>query len=441
MPSTPPDSASIKTAQQTPVSEPECAVEWPPSARDMGFLQTSDIEAERRINLANWTEGAPVRWSFQNALQIVPSAEIYRGAGKPTTIKESHTEFNQLSFTNYQGEQRTIEQMLAQTYTDGFLVMHQGRLVNEQYFNDLQPHSKHLLQSVTKSFVGTLACILMEQKLLNPNKLVEDYVPELSHSGYGDATVRQVLDMTTSILYQENYGVVSELTMHEASAGWRPRSGQLEGLPESQALFLQSLRKEPGRKHGERFTYISCNTDVLGWVIERATGKRLPDLLSELIWSKLGAEENAHMLVDSWGLSAASGGLNVTLRDLARFGQMMLQNGNYNGHQFLSANTIKDIRTGGSRNLWKRGEGSGMSYLMPKGSYRNQWWVTDFDSKAYYAVGIHGQHIYIAPDAEVVIVKLSSQPNAITAQFSQDSLYGFEAIVKLMASSNRPLFG
>ncbi|MCV6604159.1 MAG: beta-lactamase family protein, partial [Porticoccaceae bacterium] len=383
---------------QGAAQEPQNKVVWQPTAEEMGFLQTSDVEPGNRVHLGNWTEGAPVRWSFQNACQLVPSAEIYRGSGKPSLLKEAPTELNDIEFATFENDDITIEQMLAQTYTDGFLVLHQGKLVNEQYFNGLQPHSKHLLQSVTKSLVGTLACILMEQKRLNPDKLVEDYVPELAHSGYGDATVRQVLDMTTSILYQENYGVVSELTMHEASAGWRPRTGQLEGLPESQALFLQSLRKEPGRKHGGRFAYISCNTDVLGWIMERATGERLSKLFSDLIWSHLGAEENAHMLVDSWGLSAASGGFNACLRDLGRFGQMMLQGGTYNGHQFLSEATIKDIRTNGSRNLWKRGDGSGIGYLMPKGSYRNQWWVTDFDSKAFYAIGIHGQHIYIAPE-------------------------------------------
>ena len=426
---------------QDPVSEQQAEVVWQPTAEEMGFLQTSDVEPKNRVHLGNWTEGAPVRWSFQNACQLVPSAEIYRGSSKPSVLKEAApAEINDIEFSTYDGDDITIEQMLAQTYTDGFLVMHQGKVVNEQYFNGLQPHSKHLMQSVTKSFVGTLACILMEQKRLNPDKLVEDYVPELGHSGYGDATVRQVLDMTTSILYQENYGVVSELTMHEASAGWRPRTGQLEGLPESQALFLQSLRKEPGRKHGERFAYISCNTDVLGWIMERATGERLPQLFSDLIWSHLGAEENAYMLVDSWGLSAASGGLNASLRDLGRFGQMMLQGGNYNGHQFLSETTIKDIRTNGSRNLWKRGEGSGIGYLMPKGSYRNQWWVTDFESKAFYAIGIHGQHIYIAPDAEVAIVKVSSQPNAITPEFTQNSLYGFEAIVKYLGARSTGLF-
>ncbi|MDM3870802.1 serine hydrolase [Porticoccus sp. W117] len=425
---------------QQAAKAPQNDVVWQPTAEEMGFLQTSDVEPNNRVHLGNWTEGAPVRWSFQNACQIVPSAEIYRGSGKPTVFKEIPTELNHIEFTTYDGDDMTVEQMLAQTYTDGLLVLHQGKLVNEQYFNGLQPHSKHLMQSVTKSLVGTLACILMEQKRLNPDKLVEDYVPELAHSGYGDATVRQVLDMTTSILYQENYGVVSELTMHEASAGWRPRTGQLEGLPEAQALFLQSLRKEPGRKHGGRFAYISCNTDVLGWIMERATGERLPQLFSDLIWSHLGAEENCHMLVDSWGLSAASGGMNATMRDLGRFGQMLLQGGTYNGHQFLSETTIKDIRTNGSRNLWKRGEGSGIGYLMPKGSYRNQWWVTDFDSKAFYAIGIHGQHIYIAPEAEVVIVKVSSQPNAITPEYTQNSLYGFEAIVKHLATKGTGLF-
>ena len=229
-----------------------------------------------------------MRWSFQHACQMVPSAEIYRGHGKPSVLKESRQDLNDLSFTTYQEEAFTIEQMLAQTYTDGFLVLHQGKLVDEQYFNDMQPHTKHLLQSVTKSVVGTLACMLMEQKQLNPDKLVEDYVPELSNSGYGDAMVRQVLDMTTSILYQEHYGVTSELTKHEAASGWRPRTGPLDGVPDSQEAFLPSLAKEAEHKHGERFAYISCNTDVLGWIIERATGTRLPDLLAELIWSKHG---------------------------------------------------------------------------------------------------------------------------------------------------------
>ena len=169
---------------------------------------------------------------------------------------------------------------------------------------------------------------------------------------------------------------------------------------------------------------------MLAILLERVGGRPFTELFQTHIWQYLGAEENALMTVDKWGGAFACGGFNVTLRDLARFGLMVLAEGAYNGRQIIPAAYIHDTRHNGNNDAWLKGEG--YIDLMPHGSYRNQFWVTGNEHGAFFGVGIHGQYMYIDPTADLVITKFSSHPTPLVLDNSKTTLLGFHAIAQAL---------
>ncbi len=240
----------------------------------------------------------------------------------------------------------TWAESLAANYTDGIVVLHRGRIVYERYFGALTAERPHIAFSVTKSFTGTLAAMLVAEGKLDPAAPVSRYLPELAGSGFGDATVDQVLDMTTALEFSENYVGGSDSFLAFARAvGVFQRPAGYTG-PSSIMQFLPTIARRGN--HGEAFIYRSPNTEVLGWLIARVTGKRPEVVLQERIWDRLGAEADASIALDPAGAAVASGGLNCRLRDLARFGEMIRLDGTYNGHRIVPAAVIADIRRGGN---------------------------------------------------------------------------------------------
>jgi CubicO group peptidase (beta-lactamase class C family) len=309
-------------------------------------------------------------------------------------------------------------------YTDAIVVLHRGRIVYERYLGVMTPHTPHMSMSVTKSFVGTLAAMLVHEGKLDPAMTVARYIPELATSAFGDATVRQVLDMTTGIDYSEDYTDPNAgVWQHSRAGGTFPRPPGYAGP----ANFYESLQLQ--RKlgeHGQAFAYKSVNTDVLGWLIRRLTGRTLADLLSERIWQPLGAEQDAYMLVDPSGIEFAAGGFNPALRDLARFGEMMRLGGRFNGRQIVPEAVVQDIRGGASKEHFAK---AGYATL-PGWSYRSQWWISHDAHGAYSARGVHGQVIYIDPEAEMVIARFGSHPLASNINFDPTSLPAYRALAE-----------
>lgn len=309
-------------------------------------------------------------------------------------------------------------------YTDGIVVLHKGKIVYEKYAGALTADGQHVAHSVTKSFFGLIGQILVAEGTLDENAPVAKYVPELKGTGFGNATVRQVLDMTTGLQYSENYAdPKAEIWDHVRAGGVLPRPPNYAG-PKSFYEFLQTVQAQG--QHGEAFAYKTVNSDALGWIIARATGKTVGDNLTNRIWRKLGAEQDAYFSVDSVGTEFAGGGLNTQLRDLARFGEMMRLDGKFNGQQIVPAAVVADIRKGSDKtNFAKAGYKT-----LPGWSYRNMWWVSHNDHGAYAARGIHGQTIYIDPKAEMVIARYASFPLAANANNDPTSLPAFDALAK-----------
>jgi CubicO group peptidase (beta-lactamase class C family) len=367
-----------------------------------------------------------IRWSFANFRQLAPTRNIWRGSGPPAALPRAlRDDIDALTFQPLGGTgTMTWEQSLAANYTDAILVLHKGRIVYERYLGVMAPHTPHMAMSVTKSFFGTIAAMLVAEGRLDPQALVPQYIPELKDTAFGDATVRQVLDMTTGLKYSENYADPdAEVWQHARAGSVFPRPPGYSG-PQTFYEFLQTLQKDG--EHGQAFAYRTVNTDVLGWLIRRVTGQSVGDVLSERIWQPLGAEEDGYILIDTVGSEFAGGGLNVTLRDLARFGEMMRLDGRFNGRQIVPKAVVDDIRRGADREHFAK---AGYK-LLPGWSYRNQWWITHNEHGAYAARGIHGQAIYVDPKAEMVIARFGSHPLAANANFDPTSLPAFHALAK-----------
>jgi hypothetical protein len=385
------------------------------------------------ISVENWYWGPGNRWSYKHTRRIFPSADVYRGSGPVSQLEYAPQEIDNITFTHpITKATMTISQLYTATDTDALLVMKDGKIIFERYFNGMTPEDTHLLMSVTKSVIGALAGIVVEQGRLDPNALITQYVPEVKGSSYEGATVRQLLDMTVGIDFNEDYeSQTSDLYRLDEAAGWVPRG---PNAPRGLHEFLPTLKKKSG-PHGKVFQYVSANADLMGWVLERATNTDFAALVSQELWSKLGAERDAYVLLDRHQAAYADAGFNATLRDLGRFSQMILQNGSYNGQQIVPKGWMEDIRHGGDPQAWKASPGYPMFKQRvgyEEASYRSYWYVADTRLGYLSAIGLAGQLIVIDPGSNTIIVK-----------FSSDSEPGFEkpdadyaaavAIIKVLA--------
>ncbi len=403
--------------------------------RKLGWMIGSPPPPDRilRFDDGSYFRFPAMRWSVSNFRQLMPTVNVSRGVGAPTPLKRRlRDDIDAVTFTpTGSGKTMTWRESLAANYTDGILVLHKGRIVYERYFGVLSPEGQHGAMSVTKTFVGTLAAMLAADRVLDPERIVSDYVPELAASAFGNATVRQVMDMTTGIRFSEDYADPNaEVWAHANAGNPLPKPADYTG-PRSYYEFLRTVKSEG--IHGEAFHYQTANTDALGWILARATDRSVAQLLSERIWSRLGAEQDAYMSVDSTGTPFSGGGLSAGLRDLARFGEMIRNGGRYNGEQIIPMAAVANIRRGGSREAFAKA-----GYAQLAGwSYRNMWWVTHNEHGAFMARGVHGQALYIDPEAEMVIARFASHPVASNAANDPTSLPAYHALAKHLMAKRR----
>jgi CubicO group peptidase (beta-lactamase class C family) len=356
----------------------------------------------------------------------MPTKNVFRGFSPATNLTVAPQDLDGISFKDMTGNPLTWRKSLDLNYTDGILVLHKGKIIYEKYFGALSPEKPHIAFSVTKSFVGTFAAMLVAQGKLDPAAQVIQYIPELKNTAYGDATVQQVMDMTISVKYSEVY-TDPKAEIWDYSLAGSPMTGcpGYKG-PKTYYEFLSSLKKEGA--HGEVFAYKTVNAEVLAWIVKRVSGKSLSDLLSESVWSKIGAEQDAYFQVDTVGTEQGGGGLNTALRDLARFGEMMRLNGYYNGQEIIPAAAVEDIRRGGNKDHFAKAKYA----TLPGWSYHNMWWISHNEHGVYMARGIHGQNIYIDPKAEMVIVRYASNPMAGNAANDPVTLPAYMAVAKYL---------
>lgn len=365
-----------------------------------------------------------LRWTVCHIRELMPTKRVGRGIGAPVPLDYAIDEgIDGVTFTPLGGgEPMTWKQSLSANYTDGMLVLHEGRVVYERYSGCLDETGKHAAMSMTKSITGLLAEILVVEGALDETAKVSAIIPELEDSAFGSATVRQVMDMTTALDYSEDYSDPNaDIWIYSRAASPLPKPKDYEG-PDGYFEYLQTVEQDG--VHGEAFGYRTINTDALGWILARVTGKGLTELLSDRIWSRMGAEQDGYMTVDAKGTPFAGGGLSAGLRDLGRIGLLMLNGGTINGARLFPEQVVENIRAGGDPGAFAR---AGYKTL-EGGSYRSMWWLLHNGHGAFAARGVHGQTIYVDPAAEMVIVRFASFPTAKNAGIDPTSLPAYQAV-------------
>jgi len=396
----------------------------------IAWSQPAGNEPVPHITADNWYWGPANRWSWMNTRRLFPSANLSRGSGPVAALPQAHQDLSNITFDDPISHSRlTVAKMLESTYTDGFLVLKDGRVVTEQYFNGLQPNSPHLLMSMTKSVVGTLTGILIARGQIRAEAQVTEYLPELKGTVFDNAAVRNLLDMTVAAkLDDDPYDAI------DRASGWLPpKANSAPGL----RAFLRTLNHKDGQ-HGRKFLYLDPSPQVMCWIIERVTHKDFAQVLQDEIWSKLGAENDAYVLLDHYQEAYTTPGINITLRDMGRFGQMMVQDGSYNAQQIVPRAWVADIRAGGDPQAWLAAkQGRPPEPEMPghaAGSYRDYWWMADRKCGRYTAIGLGEQLMIVDPIAHMVIVKFSSTPDAEAGErLTLTAYYAADAIIRALS--------
>jgi CubicO group peptidase (beta-lactamase class C family) len=378
------------------------------------------------VTLENWQTAAHLHWTFQHVAEFLPTAVISRGTGPVADLPAQPSELSDIPlYDKTNGRRTTVGGVMAATATDGWIVTHRGKVLTEHYYGGMTADTSHLLMSVSKSLIAMVAGALASDGVLDVEAELTTYVPALADSGYAGATVRHLLDMRSGIAFSEDYlNPMAEVRLLEQAIGWAPRT--VPDLPTTMYDFLLTLRQ--AAPHGGPFRYRSCETDALGWVCEAVSGVRMPELMSQLLWSKLGAEKDATIGVDSVGTGMFDGGINACLRDMVRFGSLFLNGGtSLTGERVVSLAWIADTFAGGadSRAAFAA---SPDDNRMPGGMYRNQFWFPHPGNNVLLCLGIHGQMIYVNRAANVVAAKLSSWPEPQDAAKLFPTIAAFDEI-------------
>lgn len=369
------------------------------------LMQGFPPAAEHRVTWHNFMSPPHNRWAFHNLGRIRPSISVERGAKPSAPLAIAAKRLTDFSFTSAAGHSVSMQHHLAASCTDGWLVMKNGAVLQELYFNGHQAHKRHIMFSVTKSLIGVLAEAMVGSGELNETALASDYVAELAGSAFGDATVRQLLDMAVAIDYDEVYDdPLSGSSQFGYACGLLPPP---PGIAASQSLYEYLPATRKSGEHGGFFHYVTATTEALAWVMERASGRSCAEHLRE-VWQGLGCERDGFFVADPWGRNVAGAGFNATLRDMARFGCMLLAKGQAQGEQLIPSAAIDSLLQGGDPAIYAANDI--FAQWSPGATYKSQWYV--YPGEALLAVGIHGQILYIDFAQQVVIVKQSSLPIA-----------------------------
>ena len=378
-----------------------------------------------------------LRWTVCHFSQMMPIVGVDRGPNAAAPLPEAlNPAIGQVAFTPLGGgEEMTWDAAFDANYSDGVIVLHHGRVVYERYGGCLEPDGLHGAMSVTKSLTGLMAEALIAEGRLDEDAPVARVIPELDGSAFGDATVRQVLEMTTALDYSEDYAdPEADVWTYSAAGSAFPKGPDYTG-PRGTYEALQGIEKDGA--HGEAFGYKTPNADVAGWLVAKVTGQSVADHLAQTVWSKLGQRREGYYTVDALGTPFAGGGFNATLRDMARLGQMILDGGRAGGEQVVPEPAIARLRQGGDPAKFAKA-----GYDLPGWSYQSQWWITHDDHGSFAARGVHGQTIWIDPRADMVIARFASHPVAANAASDPTSLPAFRAVADyLIAHDDQPLLG
>jgi CubicO group peptidase (beta-lactamase class C family) len=357
--------------------------------------ERSDVTSE------NWLDAPYNRLGFIRVPELARTEQISRGDGPVLELPRAERNLDSFSF-EFEAEKFTFPKMLESTYTDGLLVLHDGVVLYEYYADAMEPSDTHLLMSVSKSLNSTLCGVFVERGLVKPEAAVVDYIEELRGTSWEGCTVQHLLDMRAGTRwdYEDD-----EMKICDVS-GYRTHSRR--DIPTDTVSWIRTI--DNSHEHGGPFRYVSLESDVLGWVLERAGGGSFADLFSREIWSAIGAEFDAQIILDTAGFSVVEGGVCATLRDLGRFGQMCLSGGKLSGRQLLPAIWLERLRVRDCELIDAYADAPEYDAAKPDAFYHDNWWIFDAVRGIYAGIGINGQVLLIHHPSQTVVVKFSSHP-------------------------------
>ncbi len=364
---------------------------------------------EFRVTKANAYNAQNLRWSLTHGRELAPSRFIGPSA-KPLALPERKLPaLEQLSFA-VGAERATLAQYLEATATDGFIVLHKGRVVYERALSGVSPRQPHTWASMAKSITGLLAAQFIAEGRLDPQARLAQYVPELAGNPFGEATVQQNLDMEVAVAYPE--GVPPDLGLF-AAAGLIPLR---EGMPGDIYAFLKVAQSPKDADGARKYFYQNGSAEAVAWALRRIANQSWAELVHQRLWSRFGGDESyAH--VDPLGTEMSSGGFYASLRDSARFAELVRREyARKDRGDSMTAAVREVFKPATNQALFAAGN---LAAGRPGYGYRTYWYQANDGMGSIEAAGRFGQKIYINPTREVVVVKLSSTldlaPRATTA--------------------------
>ena len=357
------------------------------------------------LALADFQFGPDNRWTFSHMREVIPTANIARDPGRMQKLEKGDDYIDEFS-VEFRGEVQTIDEIAGHQYIDGLLVLKRGDIAFEKYYGHLEDELPHLMNSVSKSVVALVAGKLAHQGVIDLGRPVSHYVPALADSGWGPDSLQTVLDMRDGAAYTEDYeDFGTSFRLQDCAIGWTDADYCPQDGPRGLDEFLKTIPRDE-EKFG-KFSYRSGSTDVIGWVLEEATGQTLAELISEHVWKPMGAEFDANITVDTNGFALADHGMSSTLRDLGRVGLLMLNGGRALGDQVVPAEFVDDILSHPGDPAWPYAAVEGYEPF-----YRSFWWGEGNPGKDISGYGIHGQFVRVVPEADLVIAMYSTWPRA-----------------------------
>ena len=353
--------------------------------------------------------------NFRNMDAIFPVSRLEPSS---VPIKFPRDEDYQLAGTFvFNGEEINTREFLEYNRMEGLMIIHNDTVIYEEYDLGLDTTTTHISWSVSKSIVSTLLGIAWDDGLFQLEDAITDYLPQFKGTGYENVRIKDILQMSSGVQFNEDYADFnSDIN----------RFGRAFAMGSSLEDFSKSLvnEKEPGTFN----RYVSIDTQVLGSLLAKITGKSLTEYYREKLWEPLGMQDNCEWIIDNTGMEVALGGLNMSLRDYAKIGQLMLHNGNWNGDQLVSAEWVEMATTPDAPHLMPGKQANSNNVE----GYAFQWWVPEIDEGDFNAAGIHDQYIYVQPKANIVIVMLSANHNFYERDpwGKRQHIYFFKSIVE-----------
>ena len=391
------------------------------------IMKGSPPPIEYQVTLDNWRKYPFNSWSFVNVRNLIPTSPIYNNPDKKVILQKQLIDIGDLVI-DHKNTSYKLKEIFKICDTDAFLVMHKGKIKFEFYDKFTRFNTPHIIFSVSKSLTSLLTGILVEKKVINVNNYISHILPETKGTAYEDATVRNVLDMSIASGFIEDYTGQAEIfKKYRSSTGWdlpETHSTQtLKGLHD----FLSSMPKS-NQKHGKKYHYCSPHSDLLGWIIERASGENYSKIMADLLFKKAGINHEANVTVDKWGASRAAGGISVSPYDLLLLSELVRNHGSNKNGQVIPAAWIEDFVNNKNNNSYLNQDNL---ERFPNGNYRSKWYQTGFKDNEYCAIGIHGQNIWINPQKEITIVRMSSASDPINIKTEELMFSVFDEISKI----------